>query len=144
MKLIRKENGDYHLIINNEIKSLQEFNITKEDCDILTLGYSVEKMVYDWLYEDETEDKARQGYPLKPMEYGYIKGFNAHKELVKDKLFTVEDMKNALRVVYNDWVEDEEHEENTEDEYYNRIIQLLLPKTEWKVTFDEQGKLKLI
>lgn len=47
MKLIRKENGDYHLLINDEIKSIQEFNITKEECDILTLGYSVEKMAED-------------------------------------------------------------------------------------------------
>lgn len=49
MKLIKKENGDYHLLIKDELKSVQEFNITKEDCDILTLGYSVEKMAREIL-----------------------------------------------------------------------------------------------
>jgi phage regulator Rha-like protein len=53
MKLIRKENDEYYLLINEEIKSLQEFNITKEDCDILTLGYSVETMAKQQTIIDE-------------------------------------------------------------------------------------------
>jgi hypothetical protein len=37
----------------------------------------IEKMAYNWLYDEKTEDKAREGYPLKPMEYGFIEGYKA-------------------------------------------------------------------
>lgn len=130
MKLIRKENGDYHILVNDEIKSLQDFNITKEDCDILTLGYSVERMArvhrvnlkQDW------------------SESSYLVGFNAHKELVKDKMFTIEDMEAACAF----GVALGKHKSNLSysDEFKGFMKER--GKTEWQVTFDEQGKFKLI
>lgn len=53
----------------------------------------VEKLAYDWLYDEKTENKAREGYPLKPMEYGFIEGYKAAKSKGR---FTLEDIKDAL------------------------------------------------
>ena len=141
MKLIRKENGEYHLLINDVIKSLQEFNITKEDCNILTLGYSVEKMASKLKVKKSSIVGTWEEYD-KTYSQGFILGFNAHKELVKDKLFTIEDMRRAMiKCTIKNWknyslVETKDFAEN--------YIQSLLPKTEWDVEFDKQSKLKLV
>ena len=80
----------------------------------------------------------------------FEQGFNAYKELVKDKLFTVEDMRKVFEVGFNFGEEDEEVKNAFDDKTYNKdimfneAIQSLLPKTEWEVEFDENGKLKLV
>jgi hypothetical protein len=110
----------------------------------LISGYSVEKMAEkefplldeSWCRTGTTHEENLQ---LLGHRRTYIKGFNTHKELVKDKLFTVDDMKKALELgltlidgnVYN-------------EEHFQKFIQSLLSPTEWEVTFNEQGKLKLI
>jgi len=89
-------------------------------------GYSVEKMA----------EKNFGTFGIgKERALCWEAGFKAHQELVKDKLFTVEDMREAFEAgtKCEDWIDDKE-------EY----IQSLLPKTEWDVEFDEQGKLRLI
>lgn len=75
----------------------------------------------------------------------FEQGFNAHKELVKDKLFTVEDIVNA----YELGIEDSENvrlfgKKDVIAKFRDTIEKSLLHQTEWEVTFDEQGKLKLI
>ena len=70
-------------------------------------------------------------------KYGYITGFNAHKELVKDKLFTVDDMKKAYLQGKHGGITQSYLE-------FDEFIQSLLSQTEWDVEFDEQGKLKLL
>jgi hypothetical protein len=60
-----------------------------------------------------------------------------HKELVKDKLFTVEDMLGFYEYfIYKSGT-------NSIYEALKQYIQSLLPQTEWDVTFDEQGKISL-
>lgn len=48
--------------------------------DIPKVVDEVTEMAYNWLYDEETENKASQGYPLKPMEYGFIKGYTKSQE----------------------------------------------------------------
>ena len=75
----------------------------------------------------------------------FEQGFNAYKELVKDKLFTVEDMLNFswwLNKNLGQYSSDENA--HFELKYFNQWKKLNPPKTEWDVTFDEQGKIKLI
>lgn len=102
-------------------------------------GYSVEKMAENHLtkvYNDEKKAKeylkSNDAFTTK-MYISYIEGFKTHQELVKDKLFTIEDMRkyHNIMCLYG----------NTKGEEY---IQSLLPKTEWEVEFDEQGKIKLV
>jgi hypothetical protein len=114
-------------------------------------GYSVEKMAenyYNTLGALGTEYDKTTSINL------IIWGFKAHQKLVKDKLFTVEDMINAYiqgtnagacyeSLVDYDSPDSEEAEEYSEREF-NDFKQSLIPKTEWDVTFDEQGNIKLL
>jgi hydroxymethylpyrimidine pyrophosphatase-like HAD family hydrolase len=105
----------------NDIKK-----ISLSEVEELINGYNVEKMGKEILPDDGDWQR----------RFDVIKGFNAHKELVKDKFFTVDDMKIALSEAFK---ASQEGYQITS----NEIIQSLLPKTEWEVEFDEQGKLKL-
>lgn len=105
-------------------------------------GYSVEKMA-----EQEYIINCNGGYDLEAYKAGFEDAINAHKEHVKDKLFTVEDMRKAYEAGMV-WMGEYQNREYSNDwmKYPNEkdYIQSLLPKTEWECTFDEQGKLKLI
>ena len=110
-------------------------------------GYSVEKMADEYSY---FERKSKWGNIVRN---AYVQGFNTHKELVKDKLFTVEDMRRAFLSgisITGEGYNAEYSDGNNPDietefgESANKFIQLLLPKTEWDVEFNEQGKLKLV
>lgn len=94
-------------------------------------GYSV-----DELYAEHKKTFIWE--PAKESSFHFKAGFNAHKELVKDKLFTVEETIEFTMNMISQYVQG-----NTN--VWNREIlkESLIPKTEWEVTFDEQGKLKL-
>ncbi len=96
-------------------------------------GYSIEKMADNWFYNEENKNHY-ENYNEKP---SWIKGFKAHQELVKDKLFTIEDMKKIFEL-------GQESVSNVNiplDFDYN--IKSLLPKTEWDIEFVDD-KIKLI
>jgi hypothetical protein len=87
----------------------------------------------------------------KMLEDAYNKGFNAHKELVKDKLFTEKHMKmlfayahsigmNTVLQIQSPHLLSEQDTDKLRDEF----IQSLLPKTEWDVEIDEQGKITIV
>lgn len=112
-------------------------------------GYSVEKMAEKFVIEKLKISSQAPGVMI-----GYIDGFKAHQELVKDKLFTVADMINAFvagtnsganyeSLVDHDSDNNEEAKEFSQNEL-EEFERSLLPKTEWDVEFDEQGKLRLI
>jgi hypothetical protein len=73
----------------------------------------------------------------------FIEGFKAHQELMKDKLFTVEDMKKAIQFGIDKFHYGLSHETNRKQNMINGFIQSLLPKTEWEVAF-KNSKLKLV
>lgn len=66
-------------------------------------------------------------------------GYNQALEDNKDKKYTDEDMRNAILIGMKTGYHPEYHIQSA-----NRIIQSLQPKTQWEVTFDEQGKLRLV
>lgn len=87
----------YYIIISNKIEQYDkkldygEFHPHKLFCpkviatnniniDIHKVVDEVAEIAYNWLYDEETENKASKGYPLKPMEYGFIKGYNKSQE----------------------------------------------------------------
>ena len=94
-------------------------------------GYSVEKMAI----KDLDDGDGVKGIDIK----NWIKGFKSHQELVKDKLFTAEDMQLAF-AKGNDYAH-KPYPQNVQFE--NEYKQSLLPKTEWDVEIVE-GKIKLI
>jgi hypothetical protein len=117
-------------------------------------GYSVEKMALSEIVNISKKQFLSLG-TLANIGDGYIKGFSVHKELVKDRLFTVEDVRKAIQMAWEADSIDGIVDLNVVLHYGNNndlrtkwseeeIIQSLLPKNEWECTIDEQGKLKLI
>lgn len=100
----------------------------------LIYGYSVENMASN--YVDSIRNRI-DGYCYLDIQEGYQIGFNAHKELVKDK------NKEVIELLTNitEWNSFKEHPIGKQAQ---RALDLILLKTEWEVTFDEQGKLQLI
>lgn len=114
------------------------YHISLSEVEEVINGYSVEKL------SESANGYSVYGKPLgeKYLAFneGYQSGFNAHKELVKDKLFTEQDLRVAISLAWNYG----QKPENNLKDCGNSIVQSLLPKTEWEITFDEQGKLKLL
>lgn len=106
-------------------------------------GYSVEKMA----------KKDYQQYNLSPHDGDgskqnyydcFTRGFKAHRELTKGKfLLTKEQLEDALFNVLNH-SSSECCVTQTKDSIVRSVMQSLLPKTEWDIEFDEQGKIKVI
>ena len=102
-------------------------------------GYSVENAAYHFCDNVvHPKDETRSLY------FAFCTGFKAHQELVKDKLFTVEDMLNFswwLNKNLGQYSSDENA--HFELKYFNQWKKLNPPQTEWDVTFHEQGKISL-
>lgn len=97
-------------------------------------GYSIHNMAVKYCDNHYKRQDWEENY------YNYEAGFKAHQELVRDKLFTIKDMENMF-------ILGGKHKTQNPDKFLEKmkeIIQSLLPKTEWEVEFDEQGKLKLL
>jgi hypothetical protein len=103
----------------------------------------VEEAIYGYSFEKMANEK----YHRAPGEYnegksllcgGYSDGFMAAMELMKDKLFTVDDMINAYNAGGNSREDDINGDGETPFEEY---IQSLLPPTQWDVEIDEAGKI---
>ncbi len=98
-------------------------------------SYSIEKLAFESMIDykpfeitcDNYKDYAR---------YGFIKGFKAHQELVKDK------DKEVIQLLTNitEWSSFKEHPIGKQAQ---RALDLLLPKTEWECSISD-GKLVLL
>lgn len=108
--------------------------LSLQECEELTQGYSIEKMAEEeYPYEigySVSENNSR----INELQDAYIKGFKAHQRLVQDRLFTIEEVRRYHDIMCL-WG-------NIKAQEYLRSI--LLPKTEWEIEIDEQGKMKLI
>lgn len=123
--------GKYHF---DKIKPL-----SLSEVEELINGYSVEKMAYDLAFKFIGTDFEQ----VKYLQHLIIDMFKAHKELVKDKLFTLEDLEWAFMrgALINQRTHNGEQFSFSQER--NKDIRFLLPKTEWEVMVDEQGKIKL-
>lgn len=122
--------------------------LSLSDIEEAIYGYSVEKMAeIDWTYKEYgfevgyNPKRCTDGAIQKPKFInGYIKGFNAHKELMKEKMFSVDDMLKAIKLARKDFDE----EGYTHDiKHPIEIIQSLLPKTEWECVISEDKKITI-
>lgn len=114
--------------------------ISLSEVEELILGYSIEKMVFQLfggsyeLRQVESEEEAD-----RTIAFG-IECINAYRELIKDKLFTIDDMRKA----YTYGLKYPKGTIAKAQKYtFENLIQSLLPKTEWEITY-ENGKLKLV
>ena len=123
-------------ILNERVKFFDKIKpLSLSEIKEVIYGYSVEKMAYNWFPK---ANKHEIHFNLGWVRI-FEEGFNSHKELTKDKLFTIEQLKLAweLGAAWGDVLLDEANKAQ------NEFIESLSPKTEWEVEFDENGKLKL-
>ena len=101
-------------------------------------GYSVEKMAEKYACIEDKHEKYK-------CISDYREGFKAHQELVKDKLFSLATVEGCMMSIAN-WIVKNNITSGTE--ILTKMVEisesLLLPKTEWDVEFDEQGKMRLL
>lgn len=125
-------------------------------------GYSVEefawnnpilsrKDVYDLFHKVFKDRRLDGAFSLSASKQIYqfetelreISKIKAHQELVKDKLFTKEDMINSLKELSYQLFLKKGFSLSDSIEKSSKIIQSLLPKTEWDIEFVD-GKIKLL
>jgi len=122
-------------------KNIAKLKHGQSESEVLSLLGTPDSIVHpsatqdQWIYEFKKQDK----YTFNEFKDIFILGFKAYQELVKDKLFTIEDIDNAYIQGKND-----ESISGNKKKMREEYLQSLLPKTEWDVEFDEQGKLKLV
>lgn len=125
--------------LKSDNNTLKDFIFIKplslSEVEEVIYGYNVENMAIE---ESNKIIIDRNGNPDKTLVSYYIKGFKAHQELIKNKLFTVKDIRKAYYQGHKSGLG------SANSLTFEQFIQSLLSKTEWDVEFDEQGKLKLI
>lgn len=118
--------------------------LTLSEVEEVINGYSVEKMA---------EKSVNIAMTLKDLSKTlfmtiYKKGFKAHQELIKDKLFISKENIKPLQDLVNEGYDPHDSAHHLQVQRMlktiKQVIQSLLPKTEWNIEFDKQGKIKLI
>jgi hypothetical protein len=115
-------------------------NISLSEVEEAIYGYSVEKMAHNYSAKEYPSNlyTVDVGMPARGTAFrGFFEGFKAHQELTKDK------NKEVIELLTNitEWSSFKEHPIGKQAQ---RALDILLPKTEWDVEFDEQGKIKLL
>lgn len=113
----------------NDVEFINIKPLSLSEVEEAIYGYNLEKMALEY--------DGRMKLDIEFIRAAFKAGFNKHKELVKDKLFTIDDIALAFRTGI-------EHGINPKKINTTEYIKSLLPKTEWDIKFDEQGKIKLI
>ena len=108
--------------------------LSLSEVEELLFGYSVEKLVNE-SFENMGYNSTVTPYEEDQFKLGYKLGFNAHKELPKDKLFTVDDMLRVFKhgILFNQ-VTSSNCKEAVETEF-DLLIKSIKPKTEWEVEY---------
>lgn len=109
----------------------------------LVNGYSVEKMceveakrLHSWEKHSDTDIYNQLVYEdAKLIEIG----FKTYQELVKDKVFTIEDIRQILYAF-----ETYEGSKIYVGDVFNDVMKQFIPKTEWDITIDENNKITLL
>jgi hypothetical protein len=96
----------------------------------------VEELIYGHSVEKMAEDAVGHLLNDEERKMGYIEGFNAHKELVKD-MFSLKEIEAALKELSKP-----QYKFDTKTTFKDLLY--MQRKTEWDVEFDENNKLKLL
>ena len=139
MKLIKKEQDHFVLVSERQIIASTD---SGDDVTQLSLR-EIKKLVGESsLKEDFLAVLERSGKDANPFEKqgiqkGFILGWGLCEDENKDKKYTEEDLRNAIKLarVYGKTLDN--------DYVSNEIIKYLQPKTEWDVEFVD-GELRLI
>ncbi len=127
-----QNNGVIPNVVMVKTNTVKSFSLS--EVEEVIYGYSVEKLC-DNFYKDYQQS------PYAMEKGAWRLGFKAHQELVKDKLFTIDDM----RIVFNMGYDLAAYGINRDDsdKQYDDYIKSILPPTEWNVEFIDD-KIKLL
>lgn len=154
--------SDSHYIVVDESKPVEDgYRITHstqiaEHSKLISLT-EVEELVNGYSVDSICEKEFNIKYPSDETNWKkslWKDGFKVHQELTKDKLFTESELLLLLdRIARRYFKQGQEHKGNMAiagDPLFGlrnelkEFIKSLLPKNEWLVDFDENGKLKLV
>ncbi len=124
-------NAEAHEIEDGNFRKVKPLSLSEVEEAIN--GYSVEKMADERFPEDGMHNNRMW------QAQGFVKGFKAHQELVKDKLFTVEDMMDCFNAAREMSYKRPEWQHFSH--YYEKKIAV---KTEWDIEINEQGKITFL
>lgn len=121
-------------LYKNDFWAIKELKLSEVEEAIY--GYSIYQKALDfavtskiYIDDEKTHDEVAESL------------ISFHKELVKDKLFTIQDMQKC----YEDGFASRGTDSPVKDfQLYAFEEGILHSETEWDVTFDEQGKIKLV
>ena len=145
MKLIKHKEG-YSLCIEETGSNSREFiattdgmyvdhKLSKQNCDEIFGVVDVEKLA-DSIFEKESSNML---HPQHQMRNTFILGFNKAMELNKDKMFTVEDMYDAVMIGIS--FDDPGIEGiSTYKEAQELAVKRVLPPTEIEVVIETETK----
>ena len=154
-KLIKLSDTHYIIVDDSEIK--EDWIVDTNDANFIfkiTSGYIKDNGHYDWKKYKFKITHSTQ--PDKGMENVTFISLSEVEELVKDKLFTIEDLRRAfdagnegsggsLRNRVRKYNGFDEYITNELGYVWNKDNGYVNPKeNEWGVEFDKQGKIKLI
>jgi hypothetical protein len=115
-------------LVFNKIKS-----ISLSEVEEVINEYNLDDLIFN---KFNKQDK----YTFNEFKDVFILGFKAHRELVKDNLFTLEDMKKISQAAFTVKSNNETLIDDF-DKWFNKKMQSLLLKAEWDLEFDENGKM---
>jgi hypothetical protein len=137
---LKKENSQYNLYLDNDmIASTYPYQnqkmLSRQNCDEIFGVVDVEKLA-DSIFEKESSNML---HPQHQMRNTFILGFNKAMELNKDKMFTVEDMYDAVMIGVS--FEDPGIEGiSTYKEAQELAVKRFLPPTEIEVVIETETK----
>ena len=131
-KLIRRDNGEFYLIDENN-KITSHHHLSKQNCDEI-FGVIDEDKKNLYYYKQVMNPYETGGQSYTAYEKGFIEGFNKAMELNKDKLFTLEDMKKAIQ--FGEYNTDIESFEEISEEDTLQFIESLQQPTEIEVEIE--------
>ena len=112
----------------------------------------VEQAIYGYNLEDMADEYADEHYEefgmYKTIYEAYSAGFNVHKELAKEKMFTVGDMERELVSIAAEIASKDGELSSCSPalicSWIKNKIQSLLPRTQWDIEIDEAGKITIL
>jgi hypothetical protein len=132
----------YYARITHTILEMTIIGVTKIKKSVfenIVYGYNLDEIALKALQFDEMPNPRynREDY-YQVINFKY--GFTEHRNLSKDKLFTLDDMVEFACDVYNEnYQKDKSFKKCAED-----MIKLKAPKTEWDIEIDENNNITLI
>jgi hypothetical protein len=101
------------------------YKLSLKNCEAIELGYNLDELASEYAKKREDLDLVY----ANGLYYGFLEGFQKALELMGDKKFSEEDLRNAMNWIMTQYFEFNEQPTTGRSEHYLQSLQ----QTEWKV-----------